>query len=166
MQDDALREAGCFKVFSEKKSGLSAQGRTQLADCLDYVREGDTLVVTRLDRLARSVGDLFQIIERLQQKGVSFRCLQQGGVDTDTSTGRLMLAILGAVAAFETDLRKERQAEGIAKAKAAGVYTGRKPTIDAVEVQRLHAEGSRPAEIARKLGIGRASVYRHIEPRR
>lgn len=163
VQLDALNEAGCKKVFAEKKSGLSAEGRVQLADCLDYVREGDTLVVTRLDRLARSVGDLFKIIEQLQKKGVAFRCLQQGGVDTDSSTGRLMLAILGAVAAFEADIRKERQMEGIAKAKAAGVYTGRKASIDGGEVKRLHGEGMRPSAIARKLGIGRASVYRYLD---
>ena len=162
VQLDSLNEAGCSKVFAEKKSGLSAVGREKLADCLDYLREGDTLVVTRLDRLARSIGDLFQIIERLQKKGVAFRCLQQGEVDTDTSTGRLMLAILGAVAAFETDLRKERQAEGIAKAKAAGVYKGRKPSIDPTRIHDLHSQGLGPTKIAKALGIGRASVYRHL----
>lgn len=162
IQLEALKEAGCEKIFAEKKSGLSAKSRTQLAEALDFVREGDTLIVTRLDRLARSVGDLFQIIEQLQEKGVAFRCLQQGGVDTDSSTGRLMLAILGAVAAFEADIRRERQMEGIAKAKAAGVYQGRKPSIDGEEVRRLHSEGMRPASIARELGIGRASVYRYL----
>lgn len=162
IQQAALAEAGCKKVFSEKKSGLTATGREQLAECLDFVRSGDTLVVTRLDRLARSVGDLFQIIERLQAKGVAFRCLQQGGVDTDSSTGRLMLAILGAVAAFEADIRKERQMEGIARAKEEGVYKGRIASIDGDEVRRLHGEGVRPSDIARRLGIGRASVYRHL----
>lgn len=164
LQLEALKEAGCAKLFAEKKSGLSADGRTQLADCLGYVREGDTLIVTRLDRLARSVSDLFRIIEQLQAKGVAFRCLQQGGVDTDSSTGRLMLAILGAVAAFEADIRKERQMEGIAKAKAAGVYTGRKPSIDGQQIRQLHKDGKRPSDIAKMLGIGRASVYRHLEP--
>lgn len=162
IQQDALGEAGCEKVFSEKKSGLSAKDRVQLAECIDFVREGDTLVVTRLDRLARSVGDLFQIIEQLQAKGVAFCCLQQGGVDTDSSTGKLMMTILGAVAAFEADIRKERQMEGIARAKAAGVYQGRRPSIDGVEIRRLHREGVRPTDIARRLGIGRASVYRHL----
>lgn len=162
IQEAALLDAGCGKIFAEKRSGLSAKGRQQLADALDYLREGDTFIVTRLDRLARSVGDLFTIIDRLQTKGVQFRCLQQSGVDTDSSTGRLMLAILGAVAAFEADIRKERQMEGIAKAKAAGVYSGRKPSIDTDEVRRLHQEGMRPAAIAKKLKIGRASVYRHL----
>lgn len=162
IQEAALSDAGCDKIFSEKRSGLTAEGRRQLEDALDYVREGDMFIVTRLDRLARSVGDLFAIMERLQSKGVAFRCLQQGGVDTDSSTGRLMLAILGAVAAFEADIRKERQAEGIAKAKAAGVYKGRKPSINGEEIRRLAAAGVRPADIARTLQIGRASVYRYL----
>ena len=159
----ALAEAGCEKVFSEKRSGLSTEGRQQLKEALDYVRDGDTFVVTRLDRLARSVGDLFAVIERLEKKGVSFRCLQQSGVDTDSSTGRLMVAILGAVAAFEADIRKERQLEGIAKAKLAGVYKGRKKSIDGSEVRRMHEKGMRPTEIAKTLGIGRASVYRYLD---
>ncbi|PHS42859.1 MAG: resolvase [Marinobacter sp.] len=158
----ALADAGCNKVFAEKRSGISARDRQQLQDALDYVRQGDTFIVTRLDRLARSVVDLFTIIEKLQEKGVSFRCLQQSGVDTDSSTGRLMMTILGAVAAFEADIRKERQMEGIAKAKAAGVYQGRKPSIDGDEVRRLYNEGVRPVEIAKRLKIGRASVYRHL----
>ncbi|MXO84756.1 helix-turn-helix domain-containing protein [Altererythrobacter aurantiacus] len=162
IQQTALTEAGCDKIFAEKRSGLSAKGREQLEDALDYVREGDIFIVTRLDRLARSVSDLFVIIERLQTKGVAFRCLQQSGVDTDSSTGRLMMAILGAVAAFEADIRKERQMEGIAKAKAAGVYQGRRPSIDGSEVRRLSREGMRPTDIARTLNIGRASVYRYL----
>lgn len=163
IQEAALSDAGCDKVFAEKRSGITAKGRQQLEDALDYVREGDTFIVTRLDRLARSVGDLFAIIERLQGKGVAFRCLQQSGVDTDSSSGRLMMAILGAVAAFEADIRKERQMEGIAKAKAAGVYKGRKKSIDGSEVRRLAGEGLRPVDIARRMGIGRASVYRYLD---
>jgi len=162
IQVQLLTEAGCTKVFGEKRSGLSAAGRDELRDCLDFVREGDTLIVTRLDRLARSVSDLFKILETLQKKKVAFRCLQQSGVDTDTSTGRLTLAILGAVAAFEADIRRERQMEGIAKAKAAGVYKGRKPTVDAQKVRELFAAGKRPVDIARELAIGRASVYRAL----
>lgn len=164
IQLEALNQAGCEKVFAEKQSGATTDSRSQLANCLDYVREGDTLIVTRLDRLARSVSDLFKIIERLQAKGVSFKCLQQGGVDTDSSTGRLMLTILGAVAAFEADIRKERQMEGIAKAKTAGIYKGRKPTVDGSAVRELHQAGVRPSDIAKSLGIGRASVYRHLAP--
>jgi len=150
-------------VFAEKVSGTSTDGRDALADALDFVREGDTLIVTRLDRLARSVGDLFNIVERLTEKKVAFRCLHQSGVDTDTSTGRLTLAILGAVAAFETDIRRERQLEGIAKAKKRGVYKGRRATIDASRVSEMYAAGVGGSEIAAQLGIGRASVYRLLK---
>lgn len=162
LQLEALNAIGCDKVFSEKRSGTSTDGREALADALDFVREGDTLVVTRLDRLARSMADLYSILERLTKKGVAFKCIQQSGVDTDSSTGRLMLGILGAVAAFETDLRKERQREGIEKAKANGVYKGRKPTVDLAAVRELKDQGIRPTEIARRLKIGRASVYRAL----
>lgn len=158
----ALDAAGCEKVFREKVSGRSTVGREALEDALGYVRDGDTFVVTRLDRLARSVGDLHGIIARLTAKGVAFRCLAQGGVDTDSSSGRLMLAILGAVAEFEADIRKERQAEGIAKAKAAGVYKGRKVSVPVTEVARMKAGGMGASEIARSLGVGRASVYRAL----
>ena len=162
LQREQLSEAGCTKIFEEKRSGTSQEGREQLALCLDYVREGDTLVVTRLDRLARSMLDLRQIVDRLTNKGVAFKAIQQGAIDTSNSNGRLMLNLLAAVAEFETDLRKDRQREGIEKAKAAGVYKGRKRTVPSDEVKRLRAGGTGPAEIARKLGIGRASVYRAL----
>ena len=162
IQNDALEAAGCEKVFAEKVSGRSTKDRIELGNAMDFVREGDTLVVTRLDRLARSVGDLHRIIEKLTDKGVEFRCLQQSDVVTGTSTGKLMLAILGAVAQFENDIRRERQAEGIAKAKAEGRYRGRKPTIDPARVKELHSTGLGPAAIAREMGIARASVYRAL----
>jgi len=162
VQLDALKAAGCDKVFQEKKSGTTADGRQALADAVDFLREGDTLVITRLDRLARSSVDLHNIIDRLNAKGVKFRCLQQAGVDTDSGMGKLVLAILGAVAEFETDIRKERQMEGIARAKAEGRYTGRKPTVDVTTVRAMKADGIRPSEIARRMGIGRASVYRAL----
>lgn len=160
VQEELLRAAGCTKLFSEKRSGTTTDGRDALAEALDYVREGDVLVVTRLDRLARSMIDLRQIVDRLDQKGVGFRVIQQGAIDTTRSDGRLMLNILASFAEFEADIRRERQADGIAKAKANGVYKGRPPKIEAKEIARLEAEGLGPAEIARKLGIGRASVYR------
>jgi len=163
VQMEALSAAGCEKIFAEKKSGRSTHERAQLVECLDFVRAGDTLIVTRLDRLARSVGDLFQVIERVTGKGGAFRCLQQSGVDTDSSSGRLMLAILGAVAAFEADIRRERQMEGIARAKAAGVYKGRKPSVDVGRVREMRLAGVAPTVIARELGIGRASVYRALK---
>lgn len=160
IQHDTLTAAGCDKVFAEKMSGCSIKDREQLVHALDFVREGDTLVVTRLDRLARSVGDLHRIVERLTEKMVSFRCLNQSGVDTDSSTGKLMLAILGAVAAFENDVRRERQMEGIEKAKAEGRYKRRPATINPDRIRELRQNGFGAAQIAREMEIGRASVYR------
>lgn len=162
VQFDQLTQAGCETVFAEKRSGTTTDSRTELAEALRFVRSGDTLVVTRLDRLARSVIDLHQIVAGLNTKGVGFRCLQQGGVDTTSTTGRLTLAILAAVAEFETDLRKERQREGIEKAKAKGVYKGRPAKLQEKreEVKAMQAAGIGATEIAKRLGIGRASVYR------
>lgn len=163
IQVEALEGAGCRKVFQEKRSGRRAADRTELAAALDYVREGDTFIVTRLDRLARSVIDLHQIVEQLAAKGVGFRVLQQSGIDTTTSTGKLTMGVLAAVAEFEADIRAERQREGIAKAKAKGVYRGRKPSVDAEQIQRLLAEGKRPADVAREVGCARSTVYRLAE---
>jgi DNA invertase Pin-like site-specific DNA recombinase len=163
-QLEALQAAGCEKIYSEKRSGKTAADRAELAKALDQIRKGDTLVVTRLDRLARSVTDLHRIMEQLATEGVSFRCLQQGGVDTSTSTGKLTLAILGAVAEFENDIRRERQRDGIQRAKAKGVYRGRQPSIDPVRVKALKAGGLGASAIAKELGIARASVYRALAP--
>lgn len=160
IQEEHLKAAGCEKLFAEKRSGTSAEGRDQLQAALEWVREGDVLVVTRLDRLARSIVDLRRIIDRLTAKGVGFRCLQQGAIDTTTSEGRLMLNILASFAEFEVEIRRERQADGIAKAKAEGRYRGRPPTIDRATIAALEAEGLGATAIARRLGIGRASVYR------
>ena len=157
LQEEQLADSGCEKLFSEKMSGTTAKGREALQECLDWLREGDTLVVTRLDRLARSGKDLHNVIDQLQAKQVGFRCLQQGAVDTTTSMGKLVLGILGAVAEFETDIRKERQREGIEKAKKRGVYKGRPASIDA---NRIKAAGLGASAIAKEMGIGRASVYR------
>ena len=159
VQIAALRNAGCDKIYSEKRSGRTAD-RAELARALDQLRPGDTLAVVRLDRLARSIADLHRIIGQITEAGAAFRCLQQGGVDTATSTGKLMLSILGAVAEFENDIRRERQREGIEKAKERGVYRGRPATIDGAVVAALRAEGLGATAIARRLGIGRASVYR------
>ena len=141
--------------------------RAQLDAALEFLREGDVLVVYRPDRLARSVADLLGIVDKLNAKGVALRILSMGGsaLDTGTPTGKLMLTMLGAVAEFERTLMLERQREGIAKAKAEGRYKGRKPTARAKagEVHRLHGQGVRPTEIAERLGIGRASVYRVLK---
>jgi DNA invertase Pin-like site-specific DNA recombinase len=155
-----LEAHGCERIFTDKSTG-SNTARAGLADLLEFVREGDTLVVVRLDRFARSLSDLYAMLERLTRQGVSFHCLRQS-IDTSTSTGKLTLAILGAVAEFENDLRRERQREGIARAKERGVYKGRKRTVDIAEVVRLRAEGLTPSMVAQKLGISRTSVYRAI----
>ncbi|MDP9414273.1 MAG: recombinase family protein [Pseudomonadota bacterium] len=162
VQHEALTAVGCDKVFSEKRSGRSAAGREVLCEALEFVRNGDTLLVTRLDRLARSTQDLHNLLARLEGKGVGFRCLAQSGVDTTTSTGKLTLAMLGAVAQFEADVRAERQREGIERAKAEGRYRGRSKAIDYAKVKKLHRQGSTPTEIADLLKIGRTSVYRAL----
>lgn len=155
----ALAAAGCEKVFSEKQSGTNAD-RPQLQAALDFVREGDVLLVTRLDRFARSSVDLHNMVKRLADKRVGFRCVEQGGIDTTTIHGELMLGILGSVAQFETSLRAERQREGIEAAKRRGAYKGAKARIDPVGVRAMLSEGMKPVEIAKLLGCNRASVYR------
>lgn len=164
LQIDALNAAGCEKVFSEKRSGTTTDGRDALEQALDFAREGDTLVVTRLDRLARSMIDLRHIVAGLAAKDVTFRCLQQGAIDTTRSDGKLLLNILASFAEFETDLRRERQRDGIDKAKTAGIYKGRPVSIDGRKIRAMRATGLGPAAIAKALGVGRASVYRHLHP--
>ncbi|MDI1344826.1 MAG: recombinase family protein [Pseudolabrys sp.] len=163
VQLEQLAAAGCDEIFAEKRSGTTTAGREKLEEALRFVRKGDVLVVTRLDRLARSLTDLSRIIDDLTARQVGFRCLQQDSVDTTKPEGRLMLGMLACFAAFETDLRKERQREGIDKAKEAGRYRGRPPTIDGARIEQLRREGVGPSAIAKQLGIGRASVYRHLD---
>jgi DNA invertase Pin-like site-specific DNA recombinase len=170
-QNRDLRAAGCTRIFGEQTSSV-ATTRPQLAAAMDYLRPGDVLVVTKPDRLARSTADLLGIMERLTSHGIGLRILSMGGAEMDTrsATGKLMLTMLGAVATFERDPMLERQREGIRKAAEAGKYKGRAPTArrQAGQVVRLQAEGVGPTEIARRLGIGRASVYRilasHVSP--
>lgn len=159
VQQDALKAAGCENIRAEKVSGTSTKGRTELAILRDFMRKGDTLVVTRIDRLARSIGDLQDIVRSLKEKGVALRATEQP-IDTSTAAGKAFLDMLGVFAEFETNLRRERQMEGIAKAKAKGVYKGRKPAINPAAVRELHKSGIGPTAIAKQLGIGRASVYR------
>jgi len=162
LQVATLRAAGCEVVREEKASGTSTEGRTELQTILEFLRPGDVLTVTRIDRLARSIADLQTIVKTIREKGAALACTEQP-VDTSTAAGKAFLDMLGVFAEFETNLRRERQMEGIAKAKAAGVYTGRKPSIDPGEVQALKAEGLGATEIAKRLGIGRASVYRVLD---
>ena len=157
MQRAALKAAGCDVIRAEKASGARRGGRTELQTLLEFLRKGDTLVVTRIDRLARSVKDLQDIVHELKARR-SAKATEQP-IDTGTAAGKAFLDMLAVFAEFETNLRKERQLEGIAAAKARGVYKGRRPTIDAGLVRKLAAEGAGGTEVARRLGIARASVY-------
>lgn len=152
---------GCEVIRSEKRSGTTTEGRDELQTVLDFLRSGDVLMVTRIDRLARSIGDLQDIVRALKARGAALKATEQP-IDTSTAAGKCFLDMLGVFAEFETNLRRERQLEGIAKAKAAGVYKGRRPSIDRVAVAQLRAEGLGPSAIAERLGIGRASVYRAL----
>jgi len=163
LQIQTLRAAGCEIIREEKASGSSRDGRNELQLLLDFLRPGDTLIVTRIDRLARSIKDLQDTVYALNQQGITLKATEQP-VDTRTAAGKAFLDMLGVFAEFETNLRRERQMEGIAAAKARGVYRGRKPSIDPAEVYRLYtAEKMGATAIARQLGIGRASVYRALE---
>jgi DNA invertase Pin-like site-specific DNA recombinase len=155
----SLKLAGCDIIREEKASGTSMTKRPELATVLDFLRPGDTLVVTQIDRLARSLADLQTIVAQLRERGAQLVCTEQP-VDTGTAAGKAFFDMLGVFAEFETNLRRERQMEGIAQAKERGVYKGRKPSIDAQRVRAMHAEGMGPSAIAKALGIGRASVYR------
>lgn len=162
IQEEALRKAGATVVRSERKSGTTTTGRTELATVLDFLREGDTLLVTRIDRLARSLMDLEGIVAQLREKGAHLRATDQP-IDTSSPAGRAFLQMLGVFAEFETAIRRERQLEGIAKAKAAGVYKGRKPSVPVDDVKRLKGEGMGAAQIAKQLGIARSSVYEALK---
>ena len=161
LQESALRAAGCDVIRSEKRSGTTTAGRDELRTVLDFLRKGDTLMVTRIDRLARSIGDLQDIVRAVRAKGASLKAIEQP-IDTSTAAGKCFLDMLGVFAEFETNLRRERQLEGIASAKARGVYKGRKASIDPVKVRQMKAEGKGASAIAKALRIGRASVYRAL----
>jgi DNA invertase Pin-like site-specific DNA recombinase len=159
LQMTALKAAGCAVTRSEMRSGTSTSGREELRTLLDFIRKGDVLTVTRIDRLARSIGDLQDIVRELRSKGATLKATEQP-IDTSTAAGKAFLDMLGVFAEFETNLRRERQLEGIAAAKAKGVYKGRPASIEAARVKALKAEGLGASEIAKRLGVARASVYR------
>jgi DNA invertase Pin-like site-specific DNA recombinase len=163
IQVTKLKEAGCEVIRQEKITGTTRDGRTELRTLLDFIRPGDILMVTRIDRLARSIGDLQDIVRELRTKGATLKATEQP-IDTSNAAGKAFLDMLGVFAEFETNLRRERQIEGIAKAKAAGVYKGRPPTIDVEAVRKLRAEGKGVNVISHKLKISRASVYRALGP--
>lgn len=165
LQRAALKAAGCDVIRAEKASGTRRDGRTELQVLLDFLRPGDALLVTRIDRLARSLKDLQDIVHELKEKGVALRATEQP-IDTGSAAGKAFLDMLGVFAEFETNLRRERQMEGIAAAKARGVYKGRKSKVDPAVVFHLTDEEKLgPAAIARRLGIGRATVYRALSSR-
>ncbi len=157
-QDRELRTIGAEKLFAEQVSSVG--DRPQLEAALDFVRDGDVFVVTKLDRLARSVANMLEVVARLDRKNVALRILNLG-LDTSTPTGKLMLTVMGGVAEFERSMMLERQREGIAKAKAEGVYRGRKPTARAKvdEARTLKQAGKSMREIAQALGISVGSVH-------
>lgn len=169
VQLEALKKAGCTRdsIYQEKLSGKSADGRPQLQAALKFIRKGDTLVVTKLDRLARSVYDLHKIAQQLKEKAADLIVLDQADIDTTTKYGKLIFTILGAVAELERDLILERTAEGRVKAKAAGVHMGRRSKLTADEVVELKKVAKKwkgtKAELGEKYGLSRASVYRLIE---
>jgi DNA invertase Pin-like site-specific DNA recombinase len=160
IQETALKAAGCERLFCEKASGTSRDKRVQLAALLSHIRAGDVLVITRIDRLARSMRDLQNIVHEVRQKGAALMATEQP-IDTSTAAGKAFLDMLGVFAEFETNLRAERQREGIDQAKAAGKYKGRKKkpiTID--RINALKAERKSMGTIARELGCARATLYR------
>jgi len=158
IQVAALEKAGCAVIRQEKVSGTSLKGRNELATLMEFLQPGDELVITRIDRLARSVRDLQNLVYDLQQKKVVLSATEQP-IDTSTSAGKCFLDMLGVFGEFETNLRRERQMEGVIKAKAEGKYKGRKPSVDVVRVKELRAEGMGAVAIAKQVGCSRASVY-------
>lgn len=159
IQREALNLAGCTMVREEKVSGTSRAGRAELELLLVFLQKGDTLVVTRIDRLARSVLDLQTIVAELLRRGVTLRVTEQP-IDTGTAAGKAFLGMLGVFAEFETNLRRERQMEGIAKAKAEGVYKGRVPSLPRAEIIAETEAGVSPSELAKRFKIARSSIYR------
>jgi DNA invertase Pin-like site-specific DNA recombinase len=159
IQRDRLKAAGCASVHEEKVSGISLNGRDKLQALLNLMEARDTIVVTRIDRLARSLRDLQNIVHDLKQRGIALKATEQP-IDTTTAAGKCFLDMLGVFAEFETNIRSERQMEGVRRAKAAGAYKGRKPSIDRAKVVRLMAEGLGATAIAKAMGIDRTSIYR------
>ena len=162
---DRQELSGCEKVFEEKVSCASKE-RKALNEMIDWVREGDSVVVWSIDRLARDLRDLQDIVSTLNDKGVSISFISEKltfSADKDDAFAKLQLHLMGSFAEFERSIIRKRQAEGIAKAKERGVYKGRKATIDAREIMTLKENGLGASAIAKQLGIGRASVYRVLQ---
>lgn len=154
----------CDKVFQEKLSGADAS-RPALRECLDYLRDGDTLHVVKIDRLARSTSHLYKIMAELDAKGVAFKVVDDPSIDTTNRTGKLLMGLLALIAEFENDIRRERQVDGIRKAKERGTRFGRRPKTDdntAARIRDMQDQGISAADIGHRLGISRATVYRAL----
>jgi len=166
IQQDKLKAFGCTRVYAEKKSGRQADTRTELQACLQFLREGDSLVITRLDRMARSVLDLAKIAELLKKKAVILKVLDQS-IDTSTSEGRLMFSLLGAFAQFENDIRAERQSDGIAKARQKGTVFGRRRALTQEQCMRIRTlreeENFSVSQLAERFNVGQATIYRALQ---
>jgi DNA invertase Pin-like site-specific DNA recombinase len=162
IQESALRAADCEVIRAEKRSGTTTEGREELRTVLDFLRQGDVLTVTRIDRLARSIGDLQDIVRTVKARGASLRATEQP-IDTGTAAG----SASSICSAYSRNSRRtyavKRQLEGIAKAKAAGLYKGRQASIDVARIREMKAQGLGATAIAKALGIGRASVFRVLE---
>ena len=159
VQLDKLKD--CDKIFQEKGSGLD-RSRPVFKRCLEYIREGDTLIVTRLDRLARSMTHFCEIGEFLKKEGVNLKVIDQN-IDTTDATGRLLFNMLGAISQFETEIRAERQADGINRARERGVHLGRLPKLTTGQIDQMRqdrADGVLIKELVQKYGISKSSVYR------
>lgn len=163
IQLEKLNQAECERIYQEKRSGRTA-ARSEFQSCMNYLREGDTLIITRLDRLARSVVHLAQLATRFQNENIDLVVLDQN-IDTRTSTGRLMFNMLASIAEFENDLRTERQAEGIAKAKQNGVKFGRPPKLSDSKKQEIYSKrmaGATIGQLAKEFNLGEATIYRTL----
>ncbi len=161
LQIKALEQYGCEKIYKEKRSGTSTSGREQLKECLDFVRDGDELVITRIDRLCRSVLDLQIIVQELINKGVSLSATEQS-ISTKDATSKAFLSMLGVFAELETNLRKERQMEGVKRAKELGKYKGRKLKVKPSEVNKMRAEGMSVKDIAIHFNVTRRTIYKKL----
>ncbi len=162
IQKERLTLYGCEKLFTEKKSGTTTNNRKSLKECLTYLREGDKLVITKLDRLCRSIKDLSNISDQLNKKGVSLVVLDQA-IDTSTSTGRLLFNMLGCISEFEAELRKERVRDGVKKSMENGVKFGRKSKLSAEQITKMKSRrdsGVKISDLVAEFGISRESVYR------
>ncbi|GLH30328.1 integrase-like protein y4lS [Acetobacter pasteurianus] len=163
IQIEALTKAGCELIRGEKVSGTSRDGRKELETLMQFMRAGDTLVITRIDRLARSIGDLVDIVQELENKGVALMATDQP-IDTSSAMGKMFLSMLGVFAQFETELRKERQTEGIIKAKKKGIYKGRPAKMERIaDVFNLKHQGVSNTQIANRLGLSRSYVWKILQ---